>query len=63
MSASSGGTVRYALLLDDQASSKIGTFRNNLTQLGAGTTTVQRNIQGFTAQLTKQTTAFQAVTR
>lgn len=56
----SGGQIRYALLLDDQATSKLNTFKNSLTQLGTGTTQVQSKIQGFTAQLTKQAQAFSA---
>jgi hypothetical protein len=54
------GQIRYALMVDDQATAKLNTFKNSITQLGNSTTTVQRNIQGFTAQLSKQSTAFTA---
>lgn len=60
MSAGTQGQVRYALLVDDQATSKLNTFKNSLVQLGNSSTTLQRNIQGFTAQLSKQSTAFTA---
>jgi hypothetical protein len=35
------GQIRYALMVDDQATAKLNTFKNSLTQLGAGTTAIQ----------------------
>jgi chromosome segregation ATPase len=56
----SQGQIRYALLVDDQATAKLNVFKNSITQLGTSTTKVQSNIQAFTAQLSKQSTAFSA---
>lgn len=39
-----GGQVRYALIVDDQATAKLGNFKNQLNSLGSGTTTVTRNM-------------------
>ncbi len=36
--------VRYALVVDDQATGKIGNFKNQLTTLGTATTSTSRNL-------------------
>jgi hypothetical protein len=48
------GQIRYALLVDDQATAKLNTFKNSMVQLGSSTTTIQSKMQGFTASLTKE---------
>jgi hypothetical protein len=42
--SSGGGQVRYALIVDDQATAKLNTFRNSLTTLGSGTTKLSRDM-------------------
>jgi hypothetical protein len=55
------GQIRYALLFDSaQAERSVKTFQNSLTQLGAGTTSVSRQVQTFNATLSKQASAFTA---
>ncbi len=41
---SAQGTVRYALLMDDQATAKLNTFKNSLTGLTTPTSTVTKNM-------------------
>lgn len=47
----SGGQIRYALLLDDQATAKLGNFKNSLISTAGGTKQLQTQMQQMSNQL------------
>lgn len=46
-----GGQVRYALIVDDQATAKLNTFKTSLTNVGGTTVNVSRNVNTMNQSL------------